>query len=273
MKYFYLFIACVWCLLLSTSCEKNYRDIVFFTGEEPTTEPGINTNLTSSAVLYTIGPKTIFKGIDGGDGDYTVTHNSNEDVVYAGVEEKSNGYARLRLTQKKIGEAVITVKDGSGRRAMLKVSVSEYKQIWTVAKVGIVIKGAVSVVQKAEIEESFKNTYPVGIGGRYELYPAVWGAPMEKGRLLIYLNDAAIAPIIGEYGEKKTVNMEGKEVTGYFFAYNNKEYLYFIPSGGSLLTRDLRPVSLDLVEDVTAICPVTLPEGVSVYRVQEIKFD
>ncbi len=271
MKHFIFFIACVWCLLVVTSCEKNYRDIVFFTGEEPTTEPGIYTNISSSAVLYTIGPKTIFKGIDGGDGDYTVTHNSNEEVVYAGVEEKSNGYARLRLTQKKIGEAVITVKDGSGRRAMLKVWVGEYKDTWRVSKVGIVIKGAVSVAQKAEIEEAFKNTYPVGIGGRYELYPVTWSDPL-KGRLLIYLNDAAIAPIIGMYEQKKTVNMEGKEVTGYFFAYNNKEYLYFIPSGLPLLTRDLRPVSLDLVEDVTGVCSVALPEGVSVYRVQEIKF-
>ncbi len=156
---------------------------------------------------------------------------------------------------------------------MLKVWVGEYKDTWRVSKVGIVIKGAVSVSQKAETEEAFKNTYPVGIGGRYELYPVTWSDPLEKGRLLIYSNDAAIAPIIGMYEQKKTVNMEGKEVTGYFFAYNNKEYLYFIPSGLPLLTRDFRPVSLDLVEDVTAICPVALPEGVSVYRVQEIKFD
>lgn len=272
MRHFHSIIACMWSLLVVTSCEDNYRDIVFFSGEEPIYDAGTCTNLTSGALLYTIGPKTIFLGIDGGDGEYTVTNNSNEASVYAEVVDKSNGYARLRLTQKTIGEAVITVKDGSGMRAVLNVSVSEYKHVWPISKVGIVIKGTVTPAQKTDIEEAFKDTYPVGTGGRYELYPATWSDPLEKGRLLIYPNDAAVAPLIGMYEQKKAIDMDGKEVVGYHLAYNNKEYLYFIHSGVPLMTRDVMPSSVDMVEDVTGVCPIALPQGVTVYRVQQIKF-
>lgn len=117
-----------------------------------------------------------------------------------------------------------------------------------------------------------KGTYPVGTGGRYELYPATWSDPLEKGRLLIYPNDVAVAPVVGMYEQKKAINMDGKEVVGYHFAYNNKEYLYFIHSGVLLMTRDVMPSSVDMVEDVTGVCPIALPQRVEVYRVQQIKF-
>lgn len=270
MKHFYSIILFALLLVIGTSCKDDEREIILFSGEAPIYETGGCDNLVTSVSLYTNRFESSTVGIDGGDGEYTVD-NTDQTVATAELVSESNNYRRLKLTRKKLGETFVTVKDGSGKSAMLKVVVSEFKYIWSVAQVGIAIKGTVTAEKKAEIEKAFKDTYPVPVGGRYELFPDSWSNPMEQGRLVIYLNDTAVEPIVGRY-QIKPVTIEGKEETGYFFTYNNKEYIYFRSYPMLPMGRSVGPQFMDLAEDVTAICKetVSLPEGVIVYRVQRV---
>lgn len=270
MKHFYSIILFAMCLLVGTSCkDDDDREIIFFNGDAPIYDAGGCANLVSSVSLYTNGSESSTVGIEGGDGEYTVA-NTDPTVAIAEIVPESNNYLRLKLTRKKMGETLVTVKDGNGKSAMLQVMVGEFKYTWSVVQVGIAIKGTVTTEKNAEIRAAFKDTYPVPVGGHYELYPDSQNNPLEQGRLVVYLNDTAVAPIVGRY-QMKLIALEGKEVTGYSFTYNNKEYVYSrfssIPMG-----RSVGPQSMDLAEDVTVICKetVSLPEGVVVYRMQHV---
>lgn len=270
MKHFYSITLLVLSLFIGTSCKDDYREMVFFSGGGvPIYDIGTCNNLISSINMYTITPETTAVGIDGGDGNYTVL-NANEAVITAEITSLNNGYHRLRLTRKALGEALITVNDGSGKSAVLKVVVSEFKYTWAVSNVGIIIRGTVSDVEKTAIEAAFKGTYPVPEGGRYDFYPDLWTNWSAGGRLKVYLNDTAVSPLVGRY-ESKPMTFEGKQVLGHYFTYNDKEYVYFNLSALGK-TRETGPVSTYLVEEVTAICPVDLPEGVTVFRAQRVQY-
>ena len=266
MKHFYSIILSVLFVLIGTSCEDESREIIIFSGDAPIYENGECINLLSSVSLYTNRLESTTVRIDGGDGEYTVL-NSDEKVATAALLPAANGYARLQLTRKSLGETLVTVKDGSGKSFVLKVMVSKFRYTWPVTKVGIIIKGTVTPEKKAEIEKAFEGTYPVPVGGRYELYPDSWNASLEQGDLLIYADDTTVAPTKGLY-RIGLVSFEGKEVSGFYFTYNNKEHCYVRLQGH--LMRDPGPASMTLLEDVTAICLVALPDGVIVYRAQEV---
>lgn len=269
MKHFYSIILFAMCLLVGTSCkDDDDREIIFFNGDAPIYDAGGCVNLVSSVSLYTNSSESSTVGIEGGDGEYTV-HTTDPTVAIAELVPESNNYFRLKLTRKKMGETLVTVKDGNGKSAMLKVTVGEFKYTWPVTKVEIAIKGTVTAEKKAEIEAFFKDTYPVPVGGRYELYPDSQSNLMRQGRLVVYLNDATVAPFVGRY-EMKPIMIDGKEVPGYYFTYNNEEHLYF-NTLYSPVTRDPGPGYYYLAEDVTAECTVELPEGIKIYRGQRVQ--
>lgn len=99
-------------------------------------------------------------------------------------------------------------------------------------------------------------------------YPDSQNSPKQEGRLKVYLNDTAVAPLEGRY-EVVSGGLEGDTRIVFHLSYGGKEYSYF-RFGPS--TRD-NLVNIDLMEDVTAICKeaMSLPEGVIVFRVQQIK--
>ena len=126
-------------LFVGTACEDDYRDMVFFTGDAPIYQIGTCDNLIGSVNLYLSKPEGIIVGVDGGDGNYAII-NGNDAVVTAAFVKNENGYQRILVTPKGIGESAITVKDGSGSSAMLRVKVDEcVKLVWSKEKDGIVV--------------------------------------------------------------------------------------------------------------------------------------
>lgn len=76
------------------------------------------------------------------------------------------------VTPKGIGETSITVRDGSGSSAMLRVKVDEcVKFVWSKEKDGIVVIGEATEEQKKNIVDAFTNFFTVKEGGRYEMIP------------------------------------------------------------------------------------------------------
>ncbi|MFR5759987.1 MAG: hypothetical protein ACLUE2_21715 [Bacteroides cellulosilyticus] len=181
---------------MGTACEDDYRDMVFFTGEAPIYQIGTCDNLIGSVNLYQDKPEGIIVGVDGGDGNY-VTINGNDAVVTAAFVKNENGYQRILVTPKGIGETSITVRDGSGSSAMLRVKVDEcVKFVWSKEKDGIVVIGEATEEQKKNIVDAFTNFFTVKEGGRYEMIPDNESDLWEKGILRVRPDDSTIAPFV-----------------------------------------------------------------------------
>lgn len=148
MKHIYSILMLISLLFVGTACEDDYRDMVFFTGEAPIYQIGTCDNLIGSVNLYQDKPEGIIVGVDGGDGNYVII-NGNDAVVTAAFVKNENGYQRILVTPKGIGETSITVRDGSGSSAMLRVKVDEcVKFVWSKEKDGIVVIGETTEEQK-----------------------------------------------------------------------------------------------------------------------------
>ena len=146
MKHIYSILMLISLLFVGTACEDDYRDMVFFTGEAPIYQIGTCDNLIGSVNLYQDKPEGIIVGVDGGDGNYVII-NGNDAVVTAAFVKNENGYQRILVTPKGIGETSITVRDGSGSSAMLRVKVDEcVKFVWSKEKDGIVVIGEATVL-------------------------------------------------------------------------------------------------------------------------------
>lgn len=255
-------------LFVGTACEDDYRDMVFFTGDAPIYQIGTCDNLIGSVNLYLSKPEGIIVGVDGGDGNYAII-NGNDAVVTAAFVKNENGYQRILVTPKGIGETAITVKDGSGSSAMLRVKVDEcVKLVWSKEKDGIVVIGEATEEQKKTIADAFTDFFTVKVGGRYEMIPDNESDLWEKGTLRVRPDDSAIAPLVGQYEMVPVVEGEAERL-GLLFKYNDEEHLYTF--SGPSLTRTSVMDYMDFWEDVTEICPVEVPTGCKVYHVERLK--
>ena len=267
MRHIYSILILISLLFVGTACEDDYRDMVFFTGEAPIYQIGTCDNLISSANLYLYKPEGIIVGVDGGDGNYAII-NGNDAVVTAAFVKNENGYQRILVTPKGIGETSITVRDGSGFSAMLRVKVDEcVKFVWYKAKDGIVVPGATEE-QQENIADAFTNFFTVKEGGRYEMIPDDESEMWQKGTLRVHPDDSAIAPFIGRYETVPVIEGE-VERAGLLFKYNDEEHLY---RSGAFpeTTRVLDKSYMDFWEDVTEVCPVEVPSGCKVYHVERL---
>ena len=104
MRHIYSILILISLLFVGTACEDDYRDMVFFTGEAPIYQIGTCDNLIGSVNLYLDKPEGIILGIDGGDGDYSITNGDNT-IVSAAFVKSENGYQRLLVTPKSMGES------------------------------------------------------------------------------------------------------------------------------------------------------------------------
>ncbi len=87
--------------------------MVFLRERRLFTRLGLVINLIGSVNLYQDKPEGIIVGVDGGDGNYVII-NGNDAVVTAAFVKNENGYQRILVIPKGIGETSITVRDGSG---------------------------------------------------------------------------------------------------------------------------------------------------------------
>lgn len=159
MRHIYSILMLISLLFVGTACEDDYRDIVFFTGEAPIYQIGTCSNLISSANLYLNKPEGIIVGVDGGDGNYSIV-NGDDAIVTAALVKSESGYQRIQIIPKAEGETGITVRDGSGSSALLRVKVDEcLKLVWSKVKDGIVIPGATEEQQK-NIADAFTDFLP-----------------------------------------------------------------------------------------------------------------
>jgi len=269
MKHIYSILMLVSLLFVGTACEDDYRDMVFFTGDAPIYQIGTCDNLIGSVKLYLTKPEGIVVGVDGGDGNYSIVNGDNS-IATAAFVENANGYQRVLVTPKGVGQTVVTIRDDSGLSAMLRVRVEEcVKYVWVKSKEGIVVIGDATEEQKTAIMESFTDFFTVKPGGYYEMIPDDESDIWEKGALRVRPDDTAIAPLTGRYEAVLVTQGEGKR-RGVLFAYNGEEHIYsfgIIPENTRL---SMETASFDFWEDVTAICPVTVPEGCTVYHVERL---
>ena len=267
MRHIYSILMLISLLFVGTACEDDYRDIVFFTGDAPIYQVGTCGNMFSSANLYLNKPEGIIVGVDGGDGNYSIV-NGDDAIVTAAFVKSESGYQRIQIIPKAEGETGITVRDGSGSSALLRVKVDEcLKLVWSKVKDGIVVPGATEEQQK-NIADAFTDFFTVKVGGRYEMIPDNESEMLEKGTLRVRPDDSAIAPFIGRY-ERIPVVEDEKERLGLLFEYNGEKHLYTF--NGPDLTRTSVMEYMDFWENVTEICPVEVPAGCKVYHVERLK--
>ncbi|WP_291528151.1 hypothetical protein [Bacteroides sp. UBA939] len=268
MKHIYFILTLLSLFFVGTSCEDDYRDMVLFTGDRPINQIGILNNYVVSADLYLTRPDGITLGVDGGDGDYSIMNEDNS-IATAAFVESENGYRRLQITPKSVGEVVITVKDGNGSSVPLVVTVNEYMStVLYKVKEGIVVIGEATEEQKLEVTNAFADAFTVKLGGSYELIQDDdFG---DTGVLLVRLDDTATAPIVGQY-ERVSILEGERRHPGLLFTYNEEEHLFYQTNSPGL-TKSSVMDSLDYWEDVTGTCPVEVPEGCKVYHIERWSF-
>lgn len=272
MKRIYSILLLISLLLAGTSCEDDYRDMVFFTGEAPIYQIGTCGNLISSVDLYLTKPDGIVVGVDGGSGTYVIV-NGDETIVTANFTTSENGYERVLISPKAEGETIVTVRDSEGNQAMLRVWVDEcVKYVLKKTREGIVIKGDATEEQKNEVAAAFTDMFTVKVEGRYELIPDDESDPWRQGTLRVYLDAKATTPMTGRYEYVPVMDGEQGQMV-MRFTYNNEEHNYRFGTIPEPTRMSSSYASLDLWEEVTEICPIDVPEDCKVYHVERVYFE
>ncbi len=267
MKHIYSILLGMLFLFIGTSCEDDYRDMALFEGVEPIYQAGTCNNLISSISLYLTNPEGTVLGIDGGTGEYSL-ENSDDAVATVDFTESVNGYKRIKVTPKMKGQTLVTIKDGSGLSAMLRVQVNEHiSYTFAIANEGFAMAGGnIPDEEWAPVWAEMENSFTMKIGGRYEFIVAditegVWSNP---GKLLVYPDDSHSAPIEGTFEQ---VVYEGETTTSLRLCYNGEEHIFTTKNPLAAVTKDVGPVSLSMWEEVTPLVPAeVLPEGCRVFR-------
>lgn len=265
MKHICSFLVIAVLALCAVSCSDDKREIAFFSGDEPIYQIGTCDNLVSSVKLYTIKPDGVIIGIDGGDGNYAVVGNSNEAVVTATMTTPDK-YKRILLVPTdvgKMGEAVITISDGDGKTAVLRVTVGEYGIKMLIKEQGILVDGDISDAMRNEITETMKNTFPIKIEGGFVMLSDTYGE-IKEGKLRVYPQNFDEAPLEGSYTWKEPVN--GKK-SGLTLKYGGKVYQYVLSIRDVPEVRSNAGGLVPLYEDVTSEYLLECPMGMTIYRV------
>lgn len=247
-------------LTVSTGCEDDYRDMVLFEGVEPIYQLGTCDNLVSSLTLYLTNPDGVVLGIDGGDGDYSVS-SDNASMVAVTFAEDVNGYRRIKILPKAQGVTTILVKDHSGASTMLKIIVEDcYKFYIHVRQTAYGHTGELSESLWSQIQEELAVALMVQKGGTYTLIPADKDDPWYGGgELRVHPSALVEAFVEGTYEP-----LESEGTLAYRFRYNNEvhEFTHKAPA----ITRDSPIAPVYMFEDVTPFVSAALPAGCKVYR-------
>lgn len=272
MKRIYSIIMLFMFLYLGTSCEDDYHDVIFFSGDKPIFEIGTCTNQVSDVTLYISNKDGIVIGIDGGDGNYTFSVDNNSIVK---VEDADNeaGYRRICIKPQMEGDTFITATDGSGNQAVLRVSVTEPRKQFIVMSQTVEFVNQQLLTEEATVHivNELLSTMPVKKDGGFEIFPDMNGSYDHGGELRVYgATDADAGTfLLGTYVLKKLTWQE-KEVSAYDFSFGGKTHTYMI-ANKLINERSIGRTLLIFREDVTSECG-NLPAEVAVCRSQIVEF-
>lgn len=266
MKRIYSIVVLLSLLFAGTSCEEDYRNIIFFEGVEPIYQVGTCNNFISSATLYLTQPDGLVLGIDGGDGSYSLKEESGA-VATAEFTKDVNGYRRIKLLPKSEGTVNIVVKDSRGNTAILKVVVKEcYKFYFYVSGTTYLHSGKIGEDLWESIQRDLDLQFPMKEKGYYTLIPALANDPYsDEGELNVNLPGLSGTPLIGTYKMMNTEN--GNRLR---FAYNGETHDFYFHNPFIQLNTRTSPISPVMVyEDVTSYFPGALPEGCEIYKAEQ----
>lgn len=249
-------------LTVSTGCEDDYRDMVLFEGVEPIYQIGTCTNLVSSLTLYLTDSEEVVLGIDGGDGEYSLS-SDNTSVATVAFTEEVNGYRRIKVTPKAQGTANVLVTDHNGASTLLKVRVEDsYKLYLHVKQTGNRHTGELSEDFWKQIQVELADALTMKQGGDYVLVPADRENPWRGGGELLVHSSALVEGFM-------TGTYEVLEIGGalaFRFCYNNEVHEFTLKD--PIDTRTSPQAPLYMHEEVTSFVSAELPVGCRVYRVE-----
>lgn len=251
-------------LFLGTSCEDDYRSMVFFSGDKPIYQIGTCTNLISNITLHISSKEGAVVGIDGGDGNYTYLVD-DDNIVKIEETDAAGGYRHICIKPQTLGEVSIIAKDGSGNQAILTVSVTEPKIRFRAMakKMEFVNQQLLTEEEVNRIGNEQMSRFPVNVGGGFEIYPDENGSYENLGNLLVFVADDAGTLLSGTY-LRKDITWQGKKQVAFDFTFGEKTHTYIVenqPINEGSIGRNY----LLFREDVTSECG-KLPDGVKVYR-------
>ena len=251
-------------LFLGSSCEDDYRDMIFFSGDKPIYQIGTCSNLVSNIALNASSKEGTVIGIDGGDGNYTYSVD-NDQVVKIEEADVAGGYRHICIKPQTLGEVSIIVKDGSGNQAILVVSVIEPKTrfVAMAKKIEFVNQQLLTEEEVNRIGSEQTLSFPVNVGGGFEIYPDENGSYEDQGDLRVYVADDAGTILTGTY-LRKNITWQGKEQIAFDFTFGEKTHTYLVQNK-PINERSIGRTYLLFTEDITTECGI-LPEGVRVYR-------
>lgn len=251
-------------LFLSTSCEDDYRSMVFFSGDKPIYQVGTCTNLISNITLRISSKEGAVVGIDGGDGNYTYLVD-DDNIVKIEETDAAGGYRHICIKPQALGEVSIIARDGSGNQAILFVSVAEPKIRFKAMakKIEFVNQQLLTEEEVNRIGSEQMSGFPVNIGGGFEIHPDENGSYENQGNLQVYVADEAGTVLSGTY-LRKDVTWQGKKQIAFDFTFEEKTHTYIVENK-LVNERSIGQNYLLFREDVTFACGA-LPDEVKVYR-------
>lgn len=158
MRNLTLFLFCLSMFFVGVACDDNddNNSIRFYTLD--LTPKKTNEITVSSKSIGMLGTFAIIKG---GDGNYKFTSSDQEVIEDSSIETspiESNNHRYLYFIPLKEGECVITVTDGLGNMAKLKVVIKTAIDKYEISETELIINNEVSKEIKAEIEADIKLT-------------------------------------------------------------------------------------------------------------------
>lgn len=246
-------------LLLGTSCEDDYRSMVFFSGEKPIYQIGTCTNLVNYITLRISSKKDVVIGIDGGDGNYTYSVDF-DNIIKIEEADATGGYRHICIKPQALGEVSIIAKDGSGNQAILVVTVIEPKTQYVAMtkKIEFVNQQLLTEEEANRIGSEQVLSFPVNNGGGFEIYPNDNNSYEDEGDLKVYVGDEANTILSGRY-LRRDIIWQGEEQIAFDFTFGEKTHTYIVENKRVSERYQL------FREDVTSQCG-KLPDGVKVYR-------
>lgn len=217
MKNLTLFLFCLSILFVGVACDDNddNNSIGFYTFDlNPKKINEITTNTRS------IGTSILFVSIKGGDGNYKFTSSDQEVIEDSSIEVspiESYDYRDLHFIVLKEGECVITVTDGLGNMAKLKVVIKTAIDKYEISETELIINNKVSKEIKAEIEADIKLTNLITNNFITMKYT-------ESGKGLFAVSSTPDSEDIRFGGPFRFEHLEN--VTSLYLTYNDIEHRY-----------------------------------------------
>lgn len=242
-------------LLFCLSCSQN--------DEEPLSLHQIENN--SIQLFY--GTKSGVT-IIGGDGNYSYTSDSPL------IKGKMTHTNYILFEPLGVGEATVTIRDGSGHSYILTISICYRTEHYTVKKTDAFVSGDnMTVGEQKELKEKALSTIPVKVGGGYEfVFTAFESDDKSSGIVSIYPTDDRNNFIEGTF--ETTLRKDENQLIyrTYTLHYQSTERTFVLMQYKDPLVKMINTVVMQFAEDVKGQFLPDYPEVEQVYTSQIVSF-